>query len=103
PHVLDEPGASLSRGCKQIQKQQIDEGSVALGEMTRQANTPALLPSNENLFRQHDLPDVLKAESPIVTNNPEPLRNSRNNLTLRKRPHDGPAPAFIAIGMKKKQ
>ena len=96
-------GAGLPGRGQQIQKQKIDEDAIALRQVARKPDSAAFFAADQDLLGQHQLPDVLEADRPFVTGQPEFRRDPRNDLALRKRSHHRAAPALVAINVKKQQ
>ena len=90
-------------GGQQVQKQKVDEDSVALGQVARQSDPAAFLAADQDLLGQHQLPDVLEADGTFMTHEPEFLRDSRNDLALGKRSDNRATPALVAIDVKQEQ
>src|SRR5688572_28955 len=100
PHVPNQLRAALSRCRQQIQEKEIYKGSIPLRQVARQADAPALLPSDQHVLREHKLPNILESDRALVTYESKLLRNLRDNLTLGKCAHDRASPAFVAIRMQ---
>src|SRR4030095_5539159 len=69
----------------------------------RDAATPPSPPTDQHLFSQHDLADILEPDRSLVTAHSQGWGNPRDNLTLRKGSNDGSTPALGSIDVQQEQ
>src|SRR5205823_6763848 len=96
PHVANELGRSLPGSSQQIQKEKIDENTIAFRQMMRKPDAAAFLPADQDLVFEHQLTDVFESDRTLIKLQTELRGDARDQETLRVGSRNRPAPTFVA-------